>query len=270
MKTTILVAVAAAALLCGNAAADNAVPSAGPTYTASQLVNSADYVAGALAPNTIVALFGSNLSFTTAALATYEIQNATLPTELPSSGVHVYVGNVMASIYYVSPTQINFLIPAEIPATTTTFQVVRDGFAGPLLPVTLVPVAPAFYMIDTERVVAEHLDGSVVLTSNPARPGEIIVLYATGLGQTIPPLRDGEVPANARPIANLSQLQILLDGTAVAAANILYAGTAPNFCGLYQINLKLPATVGPDPQIQIGLGSQLSPKNVRLVVLPAD
>src|SRR5579884_153800 len=122
-------------LACMSAFADTIIAPKMPTYTATQLVNSADYVPGALAPNTIVALFGTDLSYNTAALAAGEIRGSTLPVELPNTGVHVYVAGQMANIYYVSPTQINFLIPAEIPPSPTFFQVVRDGAAGPKLPV---------------------------------------------------------------------------------------------------------------------------------------
>lgn len=146
----------------------------------------------------------------------------------------------------------------------------RDGWAGPQVPLTLLPAAPAFFMLDSERIVAHLVDGSVVRTNNPAHPGDIVFLYATGLGQTVPPLRNGEVPASAQPIAELSQLRILLDGAAVPSGNILYAGTAPDYCGVYEIHLRLPSDVNPDPQIQIAVGSQISPKNVRLIVLPPD
>jgi len=241
-----------------------------PTYTAGQLVNSADYVAGALAPNTIAALFGTNLSYNTAALAKAEIRGSTMPVELPNTGVHVYVGGMMATIYYVSPTQINFLVPAEIPPSATTFQVVRDGAAGPRLPVNIVPVAPAFYLLDSVRVVAELLDGSVITTGNPAHPGDIVILYATGLGQTMPPLRNGEVPQTAKRIADQADLKILLNGKAVDAGNILYAGTAPMFSGLYQINLRLPSPLGTDPEIRIGMADQMSPTGIKLVVRPAQ
>ena len=267
MKSTITAVIAAIAM--AHAAPQAAAPIGAPQYTEAMLLNSADYNA-AIAPNTIVALFGQNLSFNTAALETYEIQNSTLPTSLPLTGVHVYVGGIMANIFYVSPGQINFLIPVEIPAGPTTFQVVRDGYAGPQLPLTLSALAPAFYMLDSERVVARLADGSVDRTNNAAHPGDTISLYATGLGQTVPPLYNGEVTSSAQPIVNASQLQILLDGAAVPSANIIYAGTIPTYCGLYEIDLKLPSDVGPDPQIQMTLSGQSSPKNVRLIVLPPN
>ncbi|HZU26850.1 MAG TPA: hypothetical protein VFA04_15095 [Bryobacteraceae bacterium] len=257
------------ALLC-SAALTGASGPAYPTYSAAGLVNSADYVGGPLAPNTIATIYGTNLSDGTEALISKFIHDGRIPTQLPLSSVRVYVGGAggAASIYYVSPTQINFLIPAEMHPQTTYFQITRGSLAGPAVPITLVPMTPAFYMLDSERVVAQHLDGSVIRTDHPAHPGEIVILYATGLGQTNPPSRNGEIPTRARPIAG--SLEILLDGRAVDPKRLLYAGTAPGFAGLYQINLSLPVDVGVDPQIQMSGGGVTSPKNIRLVVRPAD
>jgi uncharacterized protein (TIGR03437 family) len=257
------------ALCCAGALADSSGP-AYPAYTAAGLVNSADYVAGALAPNTIATLYGTHLSDGTEALISNFIHDGRIPTQLPLSSVRVYVGGAggAASIYYVSPTQINFLIPAEMRPQTTYVQVTRGSLAGPPVPLTLVPMTPAFYMLDTERVVAQHLDGTVIRTDHPAQAGEIVILYATGLGQTDPPSHNGEIPTKARRIAG--QLQISLDGKPVDAKQLLYAGTAPGFAGLYQINLRLPGDVGIDPQIQMSAGGFTSPKNIRLVLRPSN
>jgi len=67
----------------------------------------------------------------------------------------------------------------------------------------------------------------------------------------------------ASPLADLANFQVLLNGTPVNPQLILYAGDAPGFAGLFQINLELPADSPPNPEIQIGFssstGSNLSP-----------
>jgi uncharacterized protein (TIGR03437 family) len=63
----------------------------------------------------------------------------------------------------------------------------------------------------------------------------------------------------------LSQLHILLDGVATAAGSILYAGLAPGYAGLYQINLRLPSPLPVNPQIQLSVGSLTSPASILLV-----
>jgi uncharacterized protein (TIGR03437 family) len=101
-------------------------------------------------------------------------------------------------------------------------------------------------------------------------PGEIVVIYAEGLGRTKPDTTSGQLATSAFPIYYLSQLQILLNGVACPPGNVLYAGLAPGFAGLYQINLRLPGDVGANPQIQVSIGPQISPSFIRLAVQGAQ
>jgi uncharacterized protein (TIGR03437 family) len=255
--------------MCASALFGGSMPQP-PSYTAAGLVNSADNMLGPMAPNTIATLYGTGLADGTEALISNYIRDNTIPTVLPFSSVRIFVGSsaLMAGIYYVSPTQINFLLPAEMPLKATTIRVERGSLVGDEIPITIIPMTPAFYMLDAERVVAQHLDGSVIRTDHAAQPGEIVILYATGLGQTLPKVRSGEVCMTARRIAG--PLTILLDGKPVDAKNLLYAGTAPGFAGLYQINLRLPVDAGVDPEIRMAAGDQVSPPHIRLVVRPPD
>jgi uncharacterized protein (TIGR03437 family) len=59
-------------------------------------------------------------------------------------------------------------------------------------------------------------------------------------------------------------LQVLLDGTPCPPQNVLYAGVTPGFAGLYQINLQLPPTLPANPQIQLSIGTQISPAAIQL------
>ena len=86
----------------------------GPSYTAAGIVNAADNETHSLAPNTLASLYGVRLSYVTAAISPSDIQGGVLPTVLPGTGVHVTVGNLPATMYYVSPDQINFLVPANL------------------------------------------------------------------------------------------------------------------------------------------------------------
>jgi uncharacterized protein (TIGR03437 family) len=103
----------------------------------------------------------------------------------------------------------------------------------------------------------------LVTADSPAAPGEIVVLYATGLGETAPSAICGWLPELTAPLADLIDFEVLLNGTAVDPQLILYAGQTPGFAGLFQINLQLPADSPPNPEIRIGfvnnLGGNLSP-----------
>jgi uncharacterized protein (TIGR03437 family) len=116
-------------------------------------------------------------------------------------------------------------------------------------------------------VVAAHADWTVVTQDAPAEPEEIIILYATGLGQCERKMDDGDGPASsANPLRRRAEFKVLLDGVAVEDRLVEYVGVAPLFIGVYQINLRLPAGVGPDPEIRIALGERQSVPGLHLLV----
>lgn len=254
-----------AALVFGFALqADTLAPREAPSYSGASIVNAADNQPGPLAPNAIATIYGTNLATTTKAVASSDLQGGLLPTVLPNTGVHVIVGGLLAGIYFVSPNQINFLVPSILIAGTTQVTVTINGLAGPQVSVKIAASSPAFFQLDSTSVIAAHADGSVVTSDSPAKAGEYIVLYATGLGQVVPPLSDRELPTRIASIALLSQLQVMLDSVPLDRSLILYAGVSPGFGGLYQINLKLPDSLGSNPQIQVALAGQTSPAGVKL------
>lgn len=252
--------------LASPAAAQN---SNAPYFSAAGVVQAATQTPGPLAPNTIATIYGTNLSWDTDAVTAADLNGGTLPFTL--DGVTVYVNSIPANLIYVSPNQINFLVPYECSASSAQILVGRQGVSGPYgsdgKPSAVVPLAvaaPGFFEWNGNFAVAEHADGSLITPDAPSQPGEIIVLYGTGLGRTVPDTSSGALPHGAMPILYLSQLQILLNGAAVPRENILYAGVTPDFAGLYQVNVRLPDDLAANPQIQIAIGSQASPPSVQL------
>src|ERR1700694_270877 len=108
-----------------------AAPHTTPTYSTASIVNAADNQSGPLAPNCIATIYGTGLAYTTRALAASDIRNNALPTVLPGTGLRVLVSGIPAGIYYVSPTQINFLVPANLLPGPADIQIALDGLAGP-------------------------------------------------------------------------------------------------------------------------------------------
>jgi uncharacterized protein (TIGR03437 family) len=78
----------------------------------------------------------------------------------------------------------------------------------------------------------------------------------------------GETPSSAAPLAMLSEFQVLLDGNPIDSGDIAYAGVAPGFSGLYQINVILPTTTDSNPEIRIAIGAAVSIAGLHIPVGP--
>jgi len=249
---------------------DLTVPSTAPSYTAASVVQAATQQAAtqtgaALAPNTIATIYGKNLAYSTRTATAADLVGAQLPTSL--DGVTVFVYGIPCGLFYISPGQINFLVPYQVTVASATLQVLRQGVVGPPVTIPLALTSPAFFEWNGNQAIAVHADGTLISAAAPARGGEVIVLFAAGLGRTSPDLVPDKVPAAAATILYASQLQILLNGGALAPGSVQYAGVTPGFAGLYQINLKLPDVLPANPQIQVTIGAQSSPL---AVVLPTQ
>lgn len=248
--------------------ADQPEPRVAPYYSAASIVNAADNQSGALAPNTIGTVYGANMAYSTAALSQSDIQGGVLPIVIGTCETQVFVNDLPADLYYVSPTQINFLVPSYLSPGPAVVQVFVDGLYGPSISMTLGAAAPGLFQLDAQTAVATEADGSVLTSSSPAKPGDIVILWATGLGQVTPPVIYGQLSTAAAPLAAGANLSILLDGVAVDPSAIAYAGLAPGYAGLYQINFTLPTSAGANPQIQLQLDGATSIAGVHLPVGP--
>lgn len=233
-----------------------------PTYTSDSIVNAATSTSP-VSVGTLVSIYGDNLSFDTAAVGPQNISGRNLPTSL--AGTRVLLDNSETGLYFVSPKQINFLIgPSTTTAKEILVQVATEGRAGPAVKIQLATAAPGLFLSAPEYAIGTRADGSVVSKDSPTRPGEVIVLYATGLGATNPLFGDRELPNRAAPLTRMSDFQVQLNGDTLTPGAVFYAGVTPGFAGLYQVNLRLPSTVADDPEIRIGFQGQMSPAGVKL------
>jgi uncharacterized protein (TIGR03437 family) len=249
---------ALAALLCGVARG------AAPAYSAAGIVNSGNFAPGPFAPNSIVTIFGSGLARSAQQLTANDIQAGYLPVEL--NYTQVFVDNYPAPLFYVSDSQINFLVPSKQSVGAMKIRVASQGNSGPEITVTVVDAAPALFTMAGGYAIATHADNSLVSPETPAHAGEIVVIYATGLGKTIPNPATGEVPHYAAQIAAMSGLQVALGGVVVDSGLIKYAGLTPESAGLYQINLEVPGNPGTDPELRVTIAGQSSLAGLKLAV----
>jgi uncharacterized protein (TIGR03437 family) len=216
---------------------------AAPVINTSGIVSNAQYTTS-LAGNTIASVFGQNLAASTA-LAT----SLPLPTTL--GGVSVLVDGVAAPLFYVSPLQINLQLPWRLlNQTQTSIVVVSNGLSSAVTTIPLTATAPAIYSLNAQGngqgAILQANSGTVVAPLNsipgvvtqPGSPLEFISIFCTGLGavQTYT-FGDGTAATAATTVAST---QVTIGGV---AATVTYAGLAPSYVGLYQINAVIPTGV---------------------------
>lgn len=233
--------------------------STAPQYTAASVVNSASNLPN-LAPNTIICLYGRNFG----ELAYTPRSGSNLPLEL--GGVRVLLDADFGELIFVSPSQINFRLPARLLRPTVNLRVSRDGLTGPAVALNLQSEAPELYTANESQIIATFADGSVVSPEKPARPGDLIVLYGTGFGLTTRPGPGLAIAAD--PLVDPGRFAILVEGITLERSSIFYIGVTPGFGGLYQINLRLPSGTPANPEIRIVTPAHGSRAGLRLPFTP--
>jgi len=249
---------ALAVLVCGAVVPGRIASAAGPSYTAAGIVNASNYSPAPFAPYSVLSIFGSGLARSAQALSAADIHDNFLPTEL--NFTQVFVDNSPAPLFYVSDTQINFLVPGKQLPGQMRIRVATQGLSGPEVLVPVVDAAPALFTLPNGFAIATHADNSLITPESPARGGETVVIYATGLGWTVKNPATGEIPMYLSEITNLAALRVSMGGT------IVYAGLTPGSVGLYQINLVLPATSVADPELRVTIGAFSSLAGLKLAV----
>ncbi len=193
-----------------------------------------EQVGGALAPGSIVSIYGRNLAATTAAAP-----ETHLPTSINNVGVTI--GGIAAPLFYVSPGQINAQIPFELEESRQyEVSVHSSGMLSSPQTIDVAPAAPGLAATSDGAVIAQHWpDYSEVSADAPASPGEYIILYLVGMGATENPVASG----SPTPFDPLSQVKASTTVTVGGQqAQVFFAGLTPGWVGLYQVNIQIPAT----------------------------
>jgi uncharacterized protein (TIGR03437 family) len=227
----------------------------------SGVLSAADYTP-AVAPGGLVSVFGSQMSPLTMAY-----QQVPLSTMLAQSCVTV--NGVPIPLLFVSQGQINAQLPLNA-VGDATMTVITPGGLSESFNFSVQPAAPSIFQSGTAgpetglATVYRTENNQLVTDSNPIHPGDTIIIYATGLGTTTPPVAPG-MPAPVNPLASAAiPPSVTLGG---AALNILYAGLSPGAVGVYQINASVPADLPTGIQIPlvVSQGSASTSLTVRVV-----
>jgi uncharacterized protein (TIGR03437 family) len=205
-----------------------------------------------IAPNTWVEIKGSNLAPAgdTRIWQGSDFKNNQMPTSLDN--VSVTVNGKPAYVYYISPSQINILTPPDAMPASVPVVVTANGASGAPFAAQAQPISPSFFVFnDNQHVAAVHLNGDLVgaaslsvpgYTFSPAKPGEVIQVYANGFGPTSTALVSGAV-TQAGTLTPLPAVKI-----GGIAATVQFAGLV--FPGEFQFNIVVPSnTPGGDQSI---------------------
>jgi uncharacterized protein (TIGR03437 family) len=203
-----------------------------PSFTAAGVVNSASYAAGTAAPGAIMSLFGVGLGSNWASAASGPATTL--------AGLRINIGGVSnpAPLFYASPSQVSFQMPYEASGATTLTLTREDGKTT-TVNVNVGDAQPGLFTSDssgTGPAAATLADSSLLSSANPATRGNVVVLYATGLGSVAPSAITGAGATG--PAACVNPVTVTVGGRTVIPD---YAGLTPGYPGLYQVNVRIPA-----------------------------
>lgn len=206
------------------------------------VTNAASGAIGPVAPGSLITIKGANLANANASAGTFP-----LPFNL--GGASLTINGIAAPLLFASATQINAQVPFGISAGTVSATVMNgNNIAGTAL-VTIQNAAPGLFLIGGQAAVVNQ-DGSINSDAQPAAAGSYISAYLTGLGEVDPPVAAG----TAAPVAPLSRVRGTVNATiANVVAPVVFAGLAPDFAGLYQVNLLVPQLTSGDYLLQISI-----------------
>jgi uncharacterized protein (TIGR03437 family) len=210
----------------------------------------------AIAPGSWVEIYGTGLSSTMRSWAGSDFNGVSAPTVL--DGVKVTIGAQAAFVDYVSPGQVNAQAPSNLSAGTAQMTVTNSNGTSAAYNIVVNALQPgllatgAFQASGKQYVVAQFPDGTYVLPPNTiagvpsrqAKPGETIIIYGVGFGPAASSggsITAGQIVQAANQLTNPLQLQF-----GGVTATLGYFGLAPNFVGLYQFNVVVPAVPNND------------------------
>jgi uncharacterized protein (TIGR03437 family) len=236
----------------GNFSTTFALSSRLPGPTNVMFLNGASFQQG-LSPGSIVTITGVGIASGVQGLVTPNSLVGPLPTGL--AGVSVTFNGVSAPIYSVSNLNGREQVTVQVPWETAvgTAQVVINGTGGgsATLSVNVQQFSPGIFQTTANGQtygVALRPDGSYVSASNPARRGEIIRIYATGMGQVTPNATTGSAGVTGQDIN-----APVVVGVNNAGVRVVSARYAENLVGVYVIAFQIPLDTTPGPAQPIGL-----------------
>jgi uncharacterized protein (TIGR03437 family) len=186
--------------------------------------------------------------------------------------VSVTIGGLPAAIAYVSPTQLNVQAPMTGETGPVNVVVTNNSVASAVATAVVSPQAPGVFVYGSKYAAAIVLNGDgtydflgpagllgSTVTTDPAQPGEILELYATGLGATNPAMPAGTLFSGAAPLVDSATVTI-----GGVSAQVGWAGLVSP--GLYQLNVTVPSVPAGDQPLLVSVDGAVSQQGVFVTV----
>lgn len=244
-----------------------------PAISQNGVVNAASF-GSTISAGSWVAIQGTNLSASTRLWGASDFVNGALPTQL--EGVKVAINGKPAFVEYISPTLVNVQAPTDSATGPVAVQVTNANGTSQTVMANLQTVSPAFFLWNGKYSAATRPDYSLIgppnlfpeaapgVTTAPAKPGDVIVLWATGLGPTNPVVTAG-VNTPSDVLYNTANPVTVTLGN--LSAKVLAAVLTPGNAGLYQVAVTVPSNApNGDLAINMTVNGVTSPTGVFLTV----
>jgi uncharacterized protein (TIGR03437 family) len=207
------------------------------------------------APGELVEIYGTNLCQVTTDLSGWP--GMSLPGAL--NGVSAALGSYSARLLFVSPGQVDALLPFGAPAGSQMLTLTNaNGTSAPIV-LNVAPVAPALY-----DFAFENADFSIVTSSNAAHAGDTLVFFTTGMGQTAPALQTGQIVPLGPPYYDTTPVTVTIGGM---NANVIYSIAAPPYvAGLYQMAVTVPSGLSPGNQPVVANAGGIQSNTITIAV----
>jgi uncharacterized protein (TIGR03437 family) len=236
-----------------------------PILNAGGVVSAASFTGGMpVAPGSFVAIFGTSLA------TAPTVSQVPYATQL--AGTRGVLGGIPIPLYFASSGQINGIVPYNVPANSTQQLLVQTGSALSQPETVIVGAAqPAVFTEDNSgkgagAILVQNSAGNVFLNtpSTPASAGDALLIYCAGLGAVNPNVAAGAAAPSSPLSLTTNPVTVTVGGQSVQVA---FAGLAPGFAGLYQVNVIVPSGIAAASDVPVILtvaGASSSPVTVAI------
>jgi uncharacterized protein (TIGR03437 family) len=189
-----------------------------------------------ISPGELITLYGTGFPAQTA------VANS-LPLPVTIGGVQVLINGAAVPMFSITSDHVSAMVPFTVSGSTATVVVSSGGKQSNTVTVPVAASSPGLFTATSNGLGSAailHPDFTLVSPSSPARRGEIVQIYLTGLGPVTPAITAGTA-APTNPLSLVpGPLAVYINGV---SATITFQGLAPTLVALYQINVVVPATV---------------------------